>query len=136
MTNLDHNKRLRRTTVALAALLAMTVAAGAQTSKPDTDTTKKFEAAQKVETTPAKGQWEASTPFPMPMEEPVGAVVDGKFYVIQGLTDGGFQPMGVVYMFDPATKQWTKKNPMPEPHDLCVRRLHASWQGYCLAAGQ
>jgi N-acetylneuraminic acid mutarotase len=116
MTNLDHNKRLRRATVALAALLAMTAAAGAQTSKPDTDTTKKFEAAQKVETTPAKGQWEASTPFPMPMEEPVGAVVDGKLYIIQGLTDGGFQPMGVVYMFDPATKQWTKKNPMPEPH--------------------
>jgi hypothetical protein len=56
MTNLDHNKRLRRATVALAAFLAMTVAAGAQTSKPDTDTTKKFEAAQKVETTPAKGQ--------------------------------------------------------------------------------
>jgi N-acetylneuraminic acid mutarotase len=116
MTNHDHNTRLRRATVALAALLAMTAAAGAQTSKPDTDTTKKFEAAQKVETTPAKGQWEASTPFPMPMEEPVGAVVDGKLYVIQGLTDGGFQPMGVVYMFDPATKQWTKKNPMPEPH--------------------
>jgi N-acetylneuraminic acid mutarotase len=116
MTNLEYNKRLRRATVALAALLAMTAAAGAQTSKPDTDTTKKFEAAQKVETTPAKGQWEASTPFPMPMEEPVGAVVDGKLYVIQGLTDGGFQPMGVVYMFDPATKQWTKKNPMPEPH--------------------
>jgi N-acetylneuraminic acid mutarotase len=116
MTNLDHNKRLRRATVALAAFLAMTLAASAQTSKPDTDTTKKFEAAQKVETTPAKGQWEASTPFPMPMEEPVGAVVDGKLYIIQGLTDGGFQPMGVVYMFDPATKQWTKKNPMPEPH--------------------
>ena len=116
MTNLDHNKRLRRATVALAALLAMTATVGAQTSKPDTDTTKKFEAAQKVETTPAKGQWEASTPFPMPMEEPVVAVVDGKLYVIQGLTDGGFQPMGVVYMFDPATKQWTKKNPMPEPH--------------------
>lgn len=116
MTNLDHNKRLRRATVALAALLAMTAAAAAQTSKPDTDTTKKFEAAQKVETTPAKGQWEASTPFPMPMEEPVGAVVDGKLYVIQGLTDGGFQPMGVVYMFDPTTKQWTKKSPMPEPH--------------------
>jgi len=36
--------------------------------------------------------------------------------IIQGLTEGGFQPMGVVYMFDPATKAWTKKNPMPEPY--------------------
>ena len=63
-----------------------------------------------------KGRWEASTPFPMPMEEPVGAVVDGKLYVIQGLTEGGFQPMGVVYVFDPATKAWSKKNPMPEPY--------------------
>ena len=56
MTNLDNDKRPRRAAVALAALLAMTAAAGAQTSKPDIDTTKKFEAAQKVETTPAKGQ--------------------------------------------------------------------------------
>jgi N-acetylneuraminic acid mutarotase len=64
----------------------------------------------------SKGHWEASTPFPMPMEEPVGAVVDGKLYILQGLTEAGFQPMGVVYVFDPATKAWSKNNPMPQPH--------------------
>ena len=25
-------------------------------------------------------------------------------------------PMGVVYVYDPASKSWTKKSPMPEPH--------------------
>src|SRR5215813_3683109 len=109
-------KKLRLPIVVAVGLLSAIVAASAQTTKPDADTTKKFEAAQKAETTPAKGQWIPSTPFPMPMEEPVGAVVDGKLYVIQGLTDGGFQPMGVVYVFDPATNAWTKKAPMPEPH--------------------
>jgi len=88
----------------------------AQTTKPDAETTKRFEAAQKAEATSIKGQWLPSTAFPMPMEEPVGAVVDGKLYIIQGLTDGGFQPMGVVYVYDPASKSWTKKSPMPEPH--------------------
>src|SRR5450830_1029054 len=116
MMNMNHIKRLRLASVAMAGLLAMAGVAGAQTTKPDADTTKKFEAAQKVETTPANGQWAPSTPFPMPMEEPVGAVVDGKLYIVQGLTDGGFQPMGVVYVFDPASKTWTKKNPMSEPH--------------------
>ena len=95
-----------------------------------------------------KGHWEASTPFPMPMEEPVGAVVDGKLYVIQGLTEGGFQPMGVVYVFDPATKVWNKKNPMPEPyvhHAMTAavngkiyrpRRLFAAREGPRVATGR
>jgi N-acetylneuraminic acid mutarotase len=89
-----------RVRILQAAMLAGGLVAAAATA-----------AAQEV-----KGRWEASTPFPMPMEEPVGAVVDGKLYVVQGLTEGGFQPMGVVYVFDPATKAWSKKNPMPEPH--------------------
>ena len=58
-----------------------------------------------------KGHWEASTPFPMPMEEPVGAVVDGKLYVIQGLTEGGFQPMGVVYVFEPCHQGLEQEKP-------------------------
>ena len=90
----NHATKRRLVGIATAALLAMAGTAGAQT----------------------KGQWEPSVPFPMPMEEPVGVNVDNKLYVIQGLTDGGFQPMGVVYVFDPAAKVWTKKAEMPEPH--------------------
>src|SRR5215831_20629516 len=116
MTNSSCTTSLLVATAAGAALLAMGGLAVAQTTKPDAETTKKFEAAQKAEATSVKGQWLPSTAFPMPMEEPVGAVVDGKLYIIQGLTDGGFQPMGVVYVFDPATKAWSKKNPMPEPY--------------------
>jgi hypothetical protein len=106
-------KTLRLARLATVGLLTMAAAAAAQTTKPDADTTKKFEAAQKAETTPAKGQWLPSTPFPMPMEEPVGAVIDGKLYVIQGLTDGGFQPMGVVYVFDPATQTGQRRPRCP-----------------------
>jgi N-acetylneuraminic acid mutarotase len=91
----DRGPRLQLATLAAGFVFAFAAGAGAQE---------------------IKGHWEASTAFPMPMEEPVGAVVDGKLYVIQGLTEGGFQPMGVVYVFDPATKAWTKKSPMPEPH--------------------
>ena len=116
MTNSNCTASLLVATAAGAALLAMSGMAVAQTTKPDAETTKRFEAAQKAEATSIKGQWLPSTAFPMPMEEPVGAVVDGKLYIIQGLTDGGFQPMGVVYVYDPASKNWTKKSPMPEPH--------------------
>ena len=116
MTNSSCTTSLLVATAAGAALLAMSGMAVAQTTKPDAETTKRFEAAQKAEATSIKGQWLPSTAFPIPMEEPVGAVVDGKLYIIQGLTDGGFQPMGVVYVYDPASKSWTKKSPMPEPH--------------------
>ena len=54
------------------------------------------------------------------MEEPVGAVVDGKLYIVQGLTDGGFQPMGVVYVFDPATN-------IVDEEERDARAPRASW---------
>ncbi len=63
----------------------------------------------------SKGHWEAAAPLPIAMEEAVGLTVGGKLYVIQGLTNGGFTGMGVVYMLDPATNAWVQKKPMPIP---------------------
>jgi N-acetylneuraminic acid mutarotase len=99
----------------LIAVVVAASAAGAQQSqrREEEGVTRGLDAAQRAQTASAKGKWEPAKAFPMPMEEPVGVAVDGKFYVIQGLTDGGFQPMGVVYVFDPASGEWTKNNPMP-----------------------
>jgi N-acetylneuraminic acid mutarotase len=107
-------KRLPTASVLVAVAVAAS-AAGAQQSqrREEEGVSRGLDAAQKAQTASAKGKWEPAKPFPMPMEEPVGVAVDGKLYVIQGLTDGGFQPMGVVYVFDPASGEWTKRNPMP-----------------------
>ena len=43
-----------------------------------------------------------------------GASADGKLYVFGGV-GLGFKPRGLVYEYDPATGQWTKKKPMPLP---------------------
>src|SRR3954468_20455267 len=115
---------MRRTTVLPVAgiLAALIVAANGQQQAPPQappqgregdNVTRGLDAAQRGQTASARGKWEPSKAFPMPMEEPVGVTVNGRFYVIQGLTDGGFQPMGVVYVYDPAADEWTKKNPMP-----------------------
>jgi N-acetylneuraminic acid mutarotase len=63
----------------------------------------------------SQGHWAAATPLPVTMEETVGVAFDGKLYVMQGLTNGGFTGMGVVYVFDPATSAWVQKKPMPIP---------------------
>jgi N-acetylneuraminic acid mutarotase len=112
-----HAKVKPSTFVLTAAALA--VVAAAAHGQPSTQqregehVTQGLDAAQRAQTAGARGKWEPAKAFPMPMEEPVGVTIDGKFYVIQGLTDGGFQPMGVVYVYDPAGDVWVKKNPMP-----------------------
>jgi N-acetylneuraminic acid mutarotase len=97
----------------LAALMVAANAQQPQQNREGENVTRGLDAAQRGQTASARGKWEPSKAFPMPMEEPVGVALNGKFYVIQGLTDGGFQPMGVVYVYDPAANEWTKKNPMP-----------------------
>src|SRR5215211_4044743 len=62
--------------------------------------------------------------FPVPMEEAVGVAVNGKLYIIQGLTDGGFQPMGVVYVYDPQSNEWSKKKDMPQQVHHAMTAVH------------
>jgi N-acetylneuraminic acid mutarotase len=57
-------------------------------------------------------KWVRLAEFPEPTEELLGASAGGKLYVFCGLAPG-WQPIGLVYEYDPATDTWTKKKPMP-----------------------
>jgi N-acetylneuraminic acid mutarotase len=97
----------------VAALIIGPAGAQQQGQREGENVTRGLETAQRGQTTGAKGKWEPAKAFPIPMEESVGVAVNGKLYILQGLTDGGFQPLGVVYVFDPVTGEWAKKKDMP-----------------------
>lgn len=59
----------------------------------------------------AQGKWIKLAPFPEPAEEISGIAAGGKMFVFEGLAPM-WKPMGMVYEYDPATNQWTKKKPM------------------------
>jgi N-acetylneuraminic acid mutarotase len=107
--------RLRSTLLGLTVMAFVVGSAGAQQQgqREGENVTRGLDAAQRTQTTGVRGKWEPAKAFPMPMEESVGVTVNGKLYILQGLTDGGFQPMGVVFVFDPGTGEWTKKKEMP-----------------------
>src|SRR6202158_3094180 len=62
----------------------------------------------------AQAKWVKLAPFPEPAEEILGAAAGRKMYVFAGLAPV-WKPMGIVYEYDPAGNQWTKKKPMALP---------------------
>jgi N-acetylneuraminic acid mutarotase len=60
--------------------------------------------------TPAN-PWFMAAPFPDPSEEVLGATANGKLYVFAGLAPV-WKPKAMVYEFDPASNQWSRKKPM------------------------
>jgi N-acetylneuraminic acid mutarotase len=60
----------------------------------------------------AQGKWAKLAAFPEPAEELLGASANGKMYVFCGLAPG-WNPIGMVYEYDPAGDKWAKKKPMP-----------------------
>jgi N-acetylneuraminic acid mutarotase len=70
----------------------------------------------------AQGKWMDLTPFPEPHEEVIGQPANGKMYVFAGLVSAPvWQPVGMVYEYDPSTNKWTKKKPMMLPaHHLML----------------
>jgi N-acetylneuraminic acid mutarotase len=77
-------------------------------------------AAAVVTATPALAQpptpspaspWFAAAAFPEPSEEVLGAPTGGKLYAFSGLAPG-FRPRALVFEYDPASNQWSKKKPM------------------------
>lgn len=69
-------------------------------------------------------KWVKLAPFPEAAEEVYGIDAGGKLYVFQGLGPR-WTPRGLVYEYDPATDQWTKKKPMPLPsHHTAVAELN------------
>ena len=72
----------------------------------------------------AQGKWLKLAPFPQPAEEISGAAAGCKMYVFAGLAPG-WKPVGMVYEYDPATNQWTKKKSMALPsHHVAFTEYH------------
>jgi N-acetylneuraminic acid mutarotase len=70
----------------------------------------------------AQGTWMDLMPFPEPHEEVIGQAANGKMYVFAGLVSAPvWQPVGMVYEYDPPANKWTKKKVMPLPaHHLSL----------------
>ena len=65
-------------------------------------------------------KWSRAAPFPEASEEVYGISANGKLYVLGGLGPG-WTAKGLVYEYDPASDQWTKKKNMPLlAHHLAV----------------
>ena len=63
--------------------------------------------------------WTELPPMPTPRSLCTGAALDGKFYVIAGRTERGKRlvALDTVEVFDPATRTWTEKAPIPGPRE-------------------
>jgi N-acetylneuraminic acid mutarotase len=70
----------------------------------------------------AQGKWVDLMPFPEPHEEVIGQGANGRMYVFAGLVSAPvWQPVGMVYEYDPPANKWTKKRVMPLPaHHLSL----------------
>src|SRR6266853_2025404 len=72
----------------------------------------------------AQAKWVRLAPLPEPAEEILGAAAGGKMYVFAGLAPV-WKPMGMVYEYDPASNQWTKKKPMAlASHHVAFTEYH------------
>ncbi len=69
-------------------------------------------------------KWVKLAPFPEPGEEVYGIAAGGKLYVFGGLAPG-WKPKGLVYEYDPATDQWSKKKSMAlASHHVALAELN------------
>ncbi len=65
---------------------------------------------------PPMDHWTRKADMPTPRAGAAAAVVDGKIYVVGGVSGGLLnQPVGAVEEYDPATNTWTRKVDMPTP---------------------
>jgi N-acetylneuraminic acid mutarotase len=76
-------------------------------------------------------EWVSLAPSPEAAEEIYGIASGGKLYGFGGLGPA-WTPRGLVYEYDPAADQWTKKKPMALPsHHVAL----AGWKGKIYLAG-
>jgi N-acetylneuraminic acid mutarotase len=70
----------------------------------------------------ARNQWSEGTPLPEPMHHHGAAVVGGKIYLVGGFHEPFAKriPIDHTWMFDPATKQWSTRAPLPAPRGALV----------------
>ena len=70
----------------------------------------------------AKDSWSEGTPLPEAVHHAGAVVVGGKIYFVGGFHNpfGKRDPIDHVWMYDPATKAWTARAPMPSPRGALV----------------
>jgi N-acetylneuraminic acid mutarotase len=69
-------------------------------------------------------KWSRAAPFPEAAEQLYGIAAGGKFCVFGGLA-AAWTPKGLVYEYDPATDQRTKKKNMPQAsHHIGLAELN------------
>ncbi len=62
--------------------------------------------------------WSTGAPLPVACDFPVGAAINGKFYVVGGGANGA--ATANVFIYDPTTDTWTSGSPMPSPRWLAA----------------
>lgn len=81
----------------------------------------------------ARSPWQPGPRLPFPRDEPRGAVVDGRVYLVGGLTGIEQLPSGgqevteipTVTRFDPGTERYRAAEPVPEPANHAGTVAHA-----------
>ena len=70
----------------------------------------------------AKDSWSEGTPLPEALHHAGAAVVGGKIYLVGGFHNpfGKRDPIDHVWMYDPASKAWTARAPLPSPRGALV----------------
>ena len=69
------------------------------------------------------GRWNYAMPLPFPSTEIAGAVLDGKFHVVGGSTDG--RSVSAFHgQYDPATNNWRWRAPLPQELSHEIGRAH------------
>ena len=87
----------------------------------------------------AGGKWMDLMPFPEPHEEVIGQAANGEMYVFAGLVSVPvWQPVGMVYEYDPPANKWTKKKVMPFPahHLSCASVFTMGASSWLAASGR
>jgi N-acetylneuraminic acid mutarotase len=81
---------------------------------------------------PSTDKW-VRLPFPGVVHQsyPVGGAIHGKFYLTGGIAASG-QPDRVLHVYDPATRAWTTRSPMPTGRDGAFATV---FQGKLFVAG-
>jgi hypothetical protein len=88
----------------------------------------------------AGDQWSLGTPLPEPVHHAGAALVGGKIYQIGGFHNafGQRDPIDAVWAFDPATRQWERRAPLPSPRGAMVVAAigdliyaHSEWEAKC-----
>ncbi|VBB77182.1 Putative protein of unknown function [Podospora comata] len=63
--------------------------------------------------------WTLAAPAPLALNHPNAAVVDGKIYLLGGLTEvdnWAWRPSALSFVYDPKTNQWADLPPLPDSH--------------------